>query len=406
MNGPRAHAGWWQSAPLVASALCTLACSAPLPKSAAVKESTLGLDRRSGTAPGIPSARVRLCFDTQFPANQLELSDGSGQRLRLENRAGTLRQGDRVLPEPWLVSPEQACILRLGGQAFAGEVWIEAASVGGFTVWHELELERYLERVLAAELALWSAPSALLEAQAIAARSYAVHQMHERGALFADTRDQVFSAEPVDTLPANLRAKLAHSLAATRGQLLCMGNDVLDARFHAACGGHTEEGSAIFPELPPGALLGVACPPCQASSPTWSYTASRADLDRLALDLGLGPNVQRFQVTRSGQGGRWLELEFFGSRASARCSLEALRRRFGPSLLPSSNVRSTWPKAGSPISKGLNLRGTGAGHGVGLCQAGAKELAEQGWSSERILQHYYPAARIGALRSAAPVPHP
>jgi stage II sporulation protein D len=40
------------------------------------------------------------------------------------------------------------------------------------------------------------------------------------------------------------------------------------------------------------------------------------------------------------------------------------------------------------------FRGRGSGHGVGMCQWGAKGMAEQGYSFEEILRFYYPETRI------------
>ena len=36
------------------------------------------------------------------------------------------------------------------------------------------------------------------------------------------------------------------------------------------------------------------------------------------------------------------------------------------------------------------LRGSGWGHGVGLCQIGAAVMASKGYTYEQILEHYYP----------------
>src|SRR5205807_9526990 len=38
--------------------------------------------------------------------------------------------------------------------------------------------------------------------------------------------------------------------------------------------------------------------------------------------------------------------------------------------------------------------GRGAGHGVGLCQAGAEQMAKEGLSYRRILEFYYPGASV------------
>jgi stage II sporulation protein D len=45
----------------------------------------------------------------------------------------------------------------------------------------------------------------------------------------------------------------------------------------------------------------------------------------------------------------------------------------------------------------LTLSGRGFGHGAGLCQWGAKALADQGWDFRQILEHYYPGTELQAL---------
>ena len=71
-----------------------------------------------------------------------------------------------------------------------------------------------------------------------------------------------------------------------------------------------------------------------------------------------------------------------------------LRMSLGPAAVESTRVLRTWPRPGEPIRDGLFLEGHGRGHGVGLCQKGAKGYAAEGWSAEHILAHYYPGATI------------
>ncbi|MCF7934873.1 MAG: SpoIID/LytB domain-containing protein [Synergistales bacterium] len=51
-------------------------------------------------------------------------------------------------------------------------------------------------------------------------------------------------------------------------------------------------------------------------------------------------------------------------------------------------------RTGGGASDTFVLRGKGWGHGVGLSQWGAKSLADHGWSTRRILQHYFPGTEI------------
>jgi stage II sporulation protein D len=48
-------------------------------------------------------------------------------------------------------------------------------------------------------------------------------------------------------------------------------------------------------------------------------------------------------------------------------------------------------------NSGFSFQGKGWGHGVGLCQWGAKGMAERAFSYEAILQHYYPGTRLSRL---------
>jgi len=126
----------------------------------------------------------------------------------------------------------------------------------------------------------------------------------------------------------------------------------------------------------------------------WSWTASSEDLGRAASRLGLGERLLRFSPARIDAGGRWLEVTLEGARATRRISFEELRAVLGPDDLKSARIARTWPRPGSAIEGGLAFQGVGRGHGVGLCQEGARDYARRGWSAERILAHYYPGSRV------------
>ena len=78
---------------------------------------------------------------------------------------------------------------------------------------------------------------------------------------------------------------------------------------------------------------------------------------------------------------------------------DALRAALGRGRMKSTLVTHAWPRVGQPITGGLLVRGLGRGHGVGLCQEGARDLAGWGWSSERILGTYYPGAALRHARA-------
>ena len=72
---------------------------------------------------------------------------------------------------------------------------------------------------------------------------------------------------------------------------------------------------------------------------------------------------------------------------------EALRAALGNALLPSVFFELELSQTGSE----LIFSGRGMGHGVGLCQWGAEEMARRKFGYQAILGHYYPGTSLTAL---------
>jgi stage II sporulation protein D len=279
-----------------------------------------------------------------------------------------------------------------------------AGAASGLDVLNRLDLEQYVAGVLAAEVVLWSAMPAELEAQAIAARSYAVAALEDRRRvhrdpwLLAGVRDQAY-AGLLPEADRSLEGRLRAAVERTRGRVLVERGRVVDARFHAACGGATADGRSVFPEADFDCLRSVACEPCASErAAIWSTTAVPAALARAAESAGVGSRLTGLEPARRDPSGRWLEVELRGERGTRVVRFEELRGALGPDAVRSARVVRTWPHAGEAIEAGLYLEGRGRGHGVGLCQNGAHGYARMGWTSARILDHYYPGARVADAR--------
>ena len=126
---------------------------------------------------------------------------------------------------------------------------------------------------------------------------------------------------------------------------------------------------------------------------------SRARLE--ALKEALGPaaagvgSLQQLQVLERGPSGRVVRLGLRGSAGELVLTRDAIRRTLR--TLPSTLFVLT------PAGPGTwRLEGGGFGHGAGLSQAGAIDLAARGWSLERILSHYYPGTSLLPLQVLAP----
>jgi stage II sporulation protein D len=82
-------------------------------------------------------------------------------------------------------------------------------------------------------------------------------------------------------------------------------------------------------------------------------------------------------------------------RSSDEAARLKMDRRLGWRTVPSNSFAKR--------SEGdrVILEGTGEGHGIGLCQSGARAMAEEGASFQQILSHYYPNATVVSLERAA-----
>ena len=361
-------------------------------------------------------ARVRVRLTSCAGARRLRVLGASLTPLDLERHSEFVRTSDgrlvdRITLEP--VDPERG--LELNGRIYSGQLQIEPAPASELIVWNLLPLEDYVAGVVASEIALWSALPAEIEAQATVSRTYAVRAMQQRGELLDSTRDQAFRGRPTAPTSAAEQAvadRLQAAVQTTRGQVLTLDGAILDARYHAACGGVRAQHSQVFP-LGGRGTDRVTCDPCferarsevAAGQPAisrplmWRWTASRETLAALARELGIGARLARLAPTVIDPGGRWIEVKLTGAHGSRRMTTVELRTRLGARKLKSARILRTWPAPGSPIDGGLFFEGLGRGHGVGLCQEAAHDFAQQGWTRAQILDQAYPGALLSSLSS-------
>jgi stage II sporulation protein D len=334
---------------------------------------------------------------------RLEFVDGAGARTVATRSGSKVRTADGEEHTLLELDAAPGRPVEIGALRFAGSVRVQVGRDGQWQIFNELDLEPYVACVVAKELGFGDLPPQAWRAQAIAARSYAVANLEQRSAsrsdpyLFDGVRDQAYPGLPQ---PRNARERqslesLMAAVASTRGVVLSEDGACVDARYHAACGGRTAEGRAVFPELRSTCLRPAACAPCEANRDVrWSWTAAPEALAKLAQNRKLGAKLDSIAVLQRDGSGRWLEVELVGDESSQKLRFEELRRELGRDKLRSARILDTWPEPGAKLSGGLLFRGAGRGHGAGLCQHGALELARAGWSAERILLHYYAGARL------------
>jgi stage II sporulation protein D len=251
---------------------------------------------------------------------------------------------------------------------------------------NEVDVEDYLPGVVEAEAS--GAKSAALEAQAIVSRTWALASRRRHGTAGYDLCDLAHCQLYRGRGEASEASRGA--VGKSKGLVLLTGSVALrPAFFHAACGGHTSRAQDVFGEEGAGDAVtdvekGVTR--CHlAPDFEWTFTIDRP---KLAAALGLKDEGNALEVLRRDGGGRIIELKAFGRRLSAGDFLSRLGRAVGWSEVKSAHFSV------QELEGVLHFTGRGRGHGVGLCQEGAKWLAEQGVDAAGILQRYFPGTRL------------
>ncbi len=306
--------------------------------------------------------------------------------------------------------------------SYRGQLHLFASPEQGLTAANRLSLETYLHSTVFSEMGA-DLPDAFLAAQAIAARStvLATAGRHHRGDGFHLCNDdhcqcyQGVSREPDDIHPA---------IGQTAGQILTYENKPADARYAKSCGGMSETYDAVWGGEGPAYLMSLPCGEVHIDNlkdertardflhqklaafcndefypypERWSeeipfrwqrdYSAKELEniiQNKTQVEIGA---LREFRPLVRGASGRILILEIIGSKRTLKLYRELeIRRALSPSHLPSSCFII------EPQGKGpdrFTIIGGGWGHGVGLCQLGAVAMANQGMSTENILDHYY-----------------
>jgi stage II sporulation protein D len=283
--------------------------------------------------------------------------------------------------------------IALNGREYVGSLDI-VRNGEGLAVVNEVPLEDYLVGVLRAEVGeRW--PLEALRAQAIVARTYAAHHRALGAAkpyhLVASTAHQQYAGRVPPTSP------LWGAVRETAGQVLLWEGDVFPAFYHTESGGYTEDPRSVFAARNMPGLKPVRCE-FSAGSPHfyWSLDLKLADLSEILRrhDVGVG-SVTAIDVSERTASLRAAAVTVHGTRGSARLRGNDFRRMIGYDTFKSTMfavaVDATWAR----------FSGRGYGHGVGMCQWGAKGMAEQGHTARQILEFYYPGTVLSTLDRVA-----
>ncbi len=319
----------------------------------------------------------------------------SRSSLKVRASGSTLMIGTHRFKGDVLVMPDRPKdSLTVNGQRYRGVLLFHPLGRGRYDVVEYLQIAEYLFGVLPKEVhPSW--PIEALKAQAVVSRSYAMAnkrvRMRERFDVSSTVMDQVYGGQDVESSETN-RAVLE-----TEGRILVdpTGRPVR-AFFHAACGGRTERPENVWNIDSQEAIYDVtldhtycAAYPRHQWDLTLSYSALRERLRRAGVRV---QSIRSVDILQQSPSGRAQTVLLKTSKGEIHLAGNRFRLAVGPEAL-----RSTLITELKADKKSVTFEGLGWGHGVGLCQWGARGRALEGHKYKEILKVYYPQAKVVAL---------
>ena len=284
----------------------------------------------------------------------------------------------------------EGAFIHIDGRAFRGEVDIIRKDNMKIMAINRVTLEEYLYGVLYNEVShRW--PIEAIKAQAIAARTFALYQARQNKLQDYDMTNDIYSQ--VYSGAASERWSTTRAVKLTASKILTYQGDIFPAYYHATCAGRTEDASNLWAvDLAP--LKGVECQFCKESPHyKWTKNIPPAGLEKKLNDSGYKVGkIKSISVLAKNKSGRVDKIEIKDEAdISSILTAKDFRQLIGP-----NDMRST-TFTPSVNNGSLIMDGVGWGHGVGMCQWGAKGMAEHGKKYDEILKYYYPGTEISTI---------
>jgi stage II sporulation protein D len=323
----------------------------------------------------------------------LSCPEKSGQSLTVESENSEVKVGGQESSKELFVSGTYR-LRPSSGPEFSGAFPLRIESRdNGLLVVASLPLETYVEKVLAAESGDFQQIESM-KAMAIVARTYAIRfrgQHKDKGFDFCNTTHcQALRWDGASP-------RVLSAIEATRGVILRFGGTPAQTFYHQNCGGEIAAASDVWPAISEPYLPGHTDPYCLAANPLkWENVISVADIDRALKLAGLAPpqGWNAIEVVSRTASGRAQRLKLAGG-TSPGVVMSASSFRFAVDrALGWNQIRSDLYQVGNSSGR-VVFSGRGSGHGVGLCQAGAEEMAREGKTYSQILSFYFPGTELG-----------
>ncbi len=269
--------------------------------------------------------------------------------------------------------------LFVDGTHYAGNIEVWKGKSGLYLI-NELPIEEYVKSVVGSEVgSSWDMEA--LKAQAVIARTYALFQKASNNRnsnydLTSSVLHQVYKGNAVD-------ARVASAVVLTKSQILTYEGKPIEAFYHSTSAESTEDPAEVFgknyPYIKPVAVKCDVSPYC-----LWERKIPVEELER-SLDISgfKDMKIASYTVTK-----RVKAVDITHSKGVLTIKATDLRKALGWNRLPSTDFTV------SQENDMIVFQGRGYGHGVGLCQWSALQMAREGKSYKEILSYFYPGTTL------------
>lgn len=307
----------------------------------------------------------------------------------------------------------------------------------GILLINELSLREYLYCVVPSEMPS-SYPLEALKAQAVCARSFAWAQMKSDSyKKYGADVDDTTAFQVYNNIGENKQSRRA--VDSTAGEMVCSGNRVITTYYYSTSWGCSataqeawggENRISLYPcRLQSDSSKGDASPDLSDETAfyrfmtgdgdtydagsDWYRWSMRISAKQLGARLGIG-KVKKLLILERGKSGLLKRVRAVGSRG--RLTLEGQEEIRQYLMVPGIQIErkkngdkttlSMLPSAAFLVNDGVKdgevvftLLGGGLGHGVGMSQNGAADMAKQGKNYRQILKHYYSHSEVRSQAS-------
>lgn len=357
------------------------------------------------------SARTASRINLRLPGSATLTAVGDAQQLAQFPRGAELavtatptglQLGDQAWPIARLeITPLDDGGVWVGEHRYRGRVQLFRQPQQRVVAVNVVPLEAYVASTIDGEMPA-TFPEAARQAQAIVARTYVLAKMEQADPsslfdVYASERSQKYlGLEYRDDHGRRLAGESEQSrkiAAETAGVVLTYQNRIFATYYSAVCGGHTTQGTDLFPDAAPPHQA-VPCEFCQdAERYRWQVELTTGEFLEAVGKLGRSRlNAIKTIRTPTPPGeGRLPTFEVTDGPHTATFTALELRQQLSSGKLP--GVQFALVRRLDRVA----VDGRGHGHGVGLCQWGARGQALAGRTWSQILRHYYPGAKLVRL---------